>query len=190
MLGSGTAEFVASCLAGLGLPAVGIERWTVRPVRQSYYSDYPHSSDWRARWDVAWQCEVWLSKGVEFKNVVRPYPVEVGAIDASATDDEPATSAGTALVIGFSPPGAPASEAVEDLVTEWARRHGFTTRTKVNVNRFDDGYGQTRIVVDDAGFPADLEALATLNSRIRSTGSLTTWRALAAARSRQASGET
>jgi hypothetical protein len=181
MIGSGSAEFVTSCLVALRVPATGVDRWMVRTVRQCYYSDYPHSTDWRARWDVAWRFDVWLSRGIDFENAVRAYPFEVVATDPRAADDEPVIGVGAGLVMGVFPPKAPTLEALEGITAEW-RRHRVEKRTTVSVNRFADGYCLLRIAIHDADFPADIDHFVALNDMIQRAGGLTTWRAVAAAR--------
>lgn len=181
MVGAGTLDFVASCLMSLDLPGVGINRWAVRAVRQSYYSDYPESADWRARWDVAWRFEVWLAGDVAFQNRLRPFPTLVAAIDESAPEDEP-TGAMPALVIAWFRPQA-AADASERVVVDWSTDRGLRGSERPNSVRFDGGFRQTRIMFDDAKFPDDIEALAALNDRLGQAGGLTTWRALAAATS-------
>lgn len=177
----GTAPFVSACLESCGITAV-VARWSVRCVRQAYYSDYAQNEDWRARWDLAWVFEVELERPVDTLNAFRPFPCTTTETDGSANDiDEPSLSFGLGLVIAGFKRSLSAQRRAQDIVDAWSKRHNCERAVAVGFHNYENGFVLARIVWDAVRFPEQLDQLDALNRLLRNAGGLTEWRLTVAA---------
>jgi len=177
LVSEGTSSFVSACLESCGITSPAVSRWTVKRVRQSYYSDYAHHEDWRARWDLAWVFDVELGRTIDVDREFNPFPFTTDAIDESSTDaNEPSTSQDPGLIIaGFK--GASLSQGgIQKSVDDWSEQYNWKDTTTVRVQSYDSGFVHTRILVDAVRFPEELDALVALNRLLKQLGGQTEWR--------------
>jgi hypothetical protein len=101
---------------------------------------------------------------------------------SSSEPGEPSLLVSPALIVGGFKDTKSVDQAVQDAVHTWSREYrpggGVTTR----IHRYDDGFLHIRILVDEAQFPEQLEALDVLTRRLRESGGVTEWRMLIAGR--------
>lgn len=176
---NGTPSFVASCLNACGI-SVRAKAWNVGCVRQSYYSDYLHSADWRARWDIAWTFEVTLSAAVHMLNHRRLCPCKTDAQDESSQgSEEPTIDTGPALLIADFSSATGLEEIIARRVNDWKRGTAVSADPQIQYRRYTDGHMQARLVVEHVKFPHQLTALDALQTDLREIGGVTNWRDLA-----------
>lgn len=172
---NGTTSFVSDCLRGFGLTANSF-RWVARTVRQSYYSDYLHSPDWRARWDIAWIVEVSFSSPVELRDTVHSIPFKTGVSDESAEGcDEPIMDFGEALLLASFPYRENVELEVCETVLNWKADRGITTDLSLTWLPHVGGRLLVRGLIDFLKFPDDIDDLELLHVNWRRIGGLTNW---------------
>lgn len=158
----GTHEFLVACLRACGL-LVEPKSWQIRLVRQSYYSDYSHSADWRARWDIAWVFEVVLSAEAELPKIEPGTLYRVDAQDETALEDDepPALISPALLLVSFE-----CSDRVEreigDVLLRWARERGIESAVVASCRPHLNGRTLLRAVVDRLAFPESIPDLELL----------------------------
>lgn len=158
----GTHEFVVACLRACGLP-VQLKSWQIRLVRQSYYSDYSHSADWRARWDIAWVFEVVLSAEAELPKIEPGTLYRVDAQDETALEDEepPALISPALLLVSFESDDRVERE-IGDVLLRWARERRIESAVVASCRPHLNGRTLLRAVVDHLAFPESIPDLELL----------------------------
>ncbi len=175
---NGTPRFVTSCLNACGISARP-QAWSATCVRQSYYSDYLYSADWRARWDIAWAFEVTLSTAVHMMNYRRIFPYKTDAQDeTSQGSDEPTIDTGPALLIADFSTDAVLDETIWRCVNDWKGNTAASADLHMQYRRYTDGPMQARLIVEHVEFPHQLTALEVLQTSLRKIGGVTNWRDL------------
>lgn len=169
LIDRGSAAFSEACIRALGDDR-SVVSWSFEPVRQQYYSDYPSSDDWRARWDLAWCARVHV------REKRRPPPLRLlacpeqvsQAADCDPEADEPLLAAGPVLLIAVFAADSPA---------EWNSWASDLTAlvpdagADVTVRRYDvSGVVQVRIQLPSVVLPRDVARLEAALSRARVKG--------------------
>jgi hypothetical protein len=172
---NGTTSFVSGCLRAFGLVPNPFH-WTIKPARQSYYSDYLHSPDWRARWDIVWIFEVTFSSPVELREPVRAIPYKTGVSDESAEAcDEPTIGFGEALLLASFARRENVELEVSETVLNWKAEKGITADFPLTLLPHVGGRLLVRGLIDFRKFPDDIDDLELLHAKWRRIGGLTNW---------------
>ena len=172
----GTPAFIAACLHACDI-SIGSEfSWTVKIARQSYYSDFLHSLDWKARWDITWILEITFSYPVKFPGPARSIPFRTAALDDSAEGcDEPAATVGFALLLASFPASKQVEFAVNETIQNWKIDHEITSNVSLNWLPHVQGRTLVRLLLDAIHFPKDIDHLDALLEEWRQLGGLTNW---------------
>lgn len=176
----GTPSFVSSCLQALGV-AASPSRWTIRALRQSFYSDYLHSQDWRARWDVVWILDVVFSSPVTLCHPARVLPYRTDASDQSAKGfDEPPMDNCQALLLASFEPRETIDHEIEESILKWKGVEGFSSELSLTWLPHVGGRLLARGTVGPLKFPDSVEHLDSLLASWKQLGGLTNWHDFAA----------
>ena len=172
----GTPAFVATCLHACDVLIGSKFSWTVKTARQSYYSDYLHSLDWKARGDITWILEITFPDPVGFPGRAHSIPVRTAALDDSAAGcDEPAATVGFALVLASFLASKQVEFAVSDTIQKWKTNHGVTASVSLHWHPHVQGRTLARLLLDAIHFPKDIDHLEALLEEWRQLGGLTNW---------------
>jgi hypothetical protein len=174
----GTKSFVSDCLRTVGVPG-SASGWNIITARQSYYSDYTHSPDWRARWDIVWILDVTLSSPGYLPEPVGIVPYKTAAADDSADGyDEPA-DLNRALLLASFPKRKNIEQEISDTVLNWKAGAGLAIDNPLTWLPQGGGRLLVRGLIDSLKFPDAIDELETLHENWRRAGGVTNWRVLA-----------
>jgi hypothetical protein len=176
LVNQGTLEFVSSCLRACGVTAAPLG-WKVKACRQSYYSDYPHSADWRAQWDIAWIVEVRVSSEAYSIDQSQPLPSKSDVPDETAVQlEEPALDFGPVIVIGDFEAKKILETEVTTAVDTWkAQVHGDV---QLQWRRYPGGALQARTLIEQIELPKGIPELKKLEDKWQRLGGVCNWRDL------------
>lgn len=173
---SGTTDFVAACLHACAIDPRGTFSWRLTTVRQSYYSDYLHSADWKARWDIAWIMEVTFSHPILAPSLVHPMPFRTEAVDGSAAGyGDPDVAVGPALLLASFPANMGIQFAVRETLSAWKAACGITATVSLAWLPQAQNRTLVRVLLDSIHFPADIDHLEVLLEKWQQLGGLTNW---------------
>ena len=79
-VGGGADRFVGATLRTLDIP-VPAEKWSIRPFRCNFYSEYWTQGDWKSQWDFVWRMTL------HFKRPVTVEPLQQGYLGIDDIDD-------------------------------------------------------------------------------------------------------
>lgn len=171
----GSRAFVSACLNACGILA-NFSSWTVRTARQSYYSDYLQSPDWRARWDIVWILEVTLSSEFDLRNPVKVFPYKTDVLDESAEGyDEPEMDFGLGLLLGSFNCSEKLELEIRESIQKWKAETGVTAEFSLVRIPQEGGRLLVRGLIDCLKFPGDISDLECLLAKWRRIGGLTNW---------------
>jgi hypothetical protein len=170
LLDKGSSALISDCLRVCGVSAAAVD-WQVRCVRQSYYSDYLQSDDWRARWDIGWIIQIALSHPVHLQGTLRPFPYKTSVPDETAENNEPTLASGSALLIACFPSSS-IEPMVNEVVSDWASRTGIAFSTPLQWHSFGR-WLRLRGIVESLKFPDNIPDLEGLQAGFRRAGGLT-----------------
>jgi hypothetical protein len=178
LINKGNASFIVACLQACHISASPVD-WQVQACRQSYYSDYLHSRDWHAQWDIVWCVDVRFSAEITFYQHLQVFPLKVSAQDETAIDcDEPALDHGPVLVIATFPVGGNVEPTISQSLNEWKVATSAVSDIQLKWRRYSNGIVQARAVIERVSFPDCIEDLQLLQAQWRQAGGVCHWREL------------
>jgi hypothetical protein len=169
--GRGDAEWIAACLAAIGVEAAA-RTWSVQAARCYFYSDYTDEEVWEDRWTDTWMVAVQLA-GQAPADFGAPDPLPKGVDQYDRTWEHDQVDPGhdrTALLL-FLFRGAEdeARRIVEPLVA------GLPAGLRASVPRVEAAgpeWTRVRVVVIGQVFPQHVEALEEVIRQAREQGLL------------------
>src|SRR5215467_5389077 len=174
----GSSEFMSSCLRACGVSATPLA-WKVKAYRQSYYSDYLHSMDWRAQWDLAWSVEVRVSSGGYSIDYTQLLPWKSDVPDETAAQiDEPALDFGPVVVIGDFNGYRNLETVVTNKVDSWKVRGNIGSEAQLQWRHYPGGVLQARALFENIKLPERIADLQELRNDWRQIGGVCNWRDL------------
>lgn len=174
----GSSEFVSSCLRACGVSAAPLA-WKVKAYRQSYYSDYLHSTDWRAQWDIAWIVEVRVSSEAYSIDYTQLLPWKSDVLDETAAQlDEPALELGPVVVIGDFDGNTNLEAQVNNILDSWKARVNVGSEVQLEWRHYPGGALQARALVEQIKLPEGIADLRKLQEEWRQLGGVCNWRDL------------
>ncbi len=174
----GTRTFVSNCLAAIGLKETD-SRWNIIVARQAYYSDYPLSSDWRARWDIVWILEVIFSSPLNFHDPVGVDPYTTAASDDSAEGYDEPNVINRALILASFPKEGNTELKIDEVVREWVVATGLSLAVPLMWVPQTGERLLVRALINSLTFPAAINNLLVLHEQLGKFGGETNWRDLA-----------
>jgi hypothetical protein len=172
----GSLEFVSSCLRACEVTATPLT-WKVKACRQSYYSDYSHSADWRAQWDIAWIVEVSISPEVYSFDQTRLLPSKSDVPDETATQlEEPELDFGPVVVIGHFEAKKNLETYVANILDTWKARAHVGSDAQLQFRRYSGGALQARALIEQIKLPEGIPNLNRLQDEWQRLGGVCNWR--------------
>jgi hypothetical protein len=155
-----------------------LSRWTMRPVRTNFYSDYPEEPDWKDRWRKAWVVRVEFSTDVGFAPSGDWMPRGTNAADSSAEFgySDPAHETNALAAAAFAgdtrEPDSIQSTLLDLLKQDPAGKNASALFT---VHSFP-GAWQVRLLLSKVEFPQCVSMLDAIRSQLKERGAAITWK--------------